>query len=167
ECVGGARWCGGSRFIPGAATRGTPSPRGRPGSRPTRASRSRRSRRARSSPPRSRSLRCRKQAASHVECARCGRSSIPPVPLYLTEADVEELLAPADAFAAVEASLGRRAGGEVDNRTRISLDLPDGKFAAMPCVDRGLGYAGLKTYAWAPADTPFLVVLFGLDGTLE
>ncbi|HST19018.1 MAG TPA: ornithine cyclodeaminase family protein [Gaiellaceae bacterium] len=89
------------------------------------------------------------------------------MPLYLTEAEVEELLTPAGAFAAVEESLGRLARGEVDNRTRISLDLPDGKFAAMPCVDRGLGYAGLKTYAWAPAGTPFLVVLFGLDGMLE
>jgi ornithine cyclodeaminase/alanine dehydrogenase-like protein (mu-crystallin family) len=89
------------------------------------------------------------------------------MPLYLTEAEVEELLTPTDAFAAVEGSLERLARGEVDNRTRISLDLPDGKFAAMPCVDRGLGYAGLKTYAWAPGGTPFLVVLFGLDGTLE
>jgi len=89
------------------------------------------------------------------------------MPLYLTEAEVEELLTPADAFTAVEGSLGRLAHGDVDNRTRISLDLPDGKFAAMPCVDRGLGYAGLKTYAWAPAGTPFLVVLFALDGALE
>ena len=102
-----------------------------------------------------------------MECARCGRSSIRAMPLYLTEAEVEGLLTPADAFVAVEGSLVRLAGGEVDNRTRISLDLPDGKFAAMPCVDRGLGYAGLKTYAWAPAGTPFLVVLFALDGTLE
>jgi alanine dehydrogenase len=89
------------------------------------------------------------------------------MPLYLTDAEVAELLTPGDAFTAVEGSLARLARGEVDNRTRLSLDLPDGKFAVMPCVDRGLGYAGLKTYAWAPAGTPFLVVLFGLDGTLE
>jgi len=89
------------------------------------------------------------------------------VPLYVTEGEVAELLTPADAFAAVEASLERLAAGDVDNRTRISLDLPDGTFAAMPCVDRGLGYAGLKTFAWAPAGTPFLVVLFALDGRLE
>jgi alanine dehydrogenase len=87
--------------------------------------------------------------------------------LYVTESEVAELLTPGDAFAAVEASLVRLADGVVDNRTRINLDLPDGKFAAMPCVDRGLGYAGLKTFAWAPEGTPFLVVLFALGGRLE
>src|SRR5207247_5688973 len=39
----------------------------------------------------------------------------------------------------------------------------EGQFAVMPCVDRELGYAGVKTYAWiAPKGTPFLVVLFSL-----
>ena len=89
------------------------------------------------------------------------------MPLYVTESEVAELLTPADAFAAVEGALERLAGGEVDNRTRIGLDLPDGTFAVMPCVDRALGYAGLKTFAWAPAGTPFLVVLFAIDGRLE
>jgi alanine dehydrogenase len=89
------------------------------------------------------------------------------MPLYVTESEVTGLLTPGDAFAAVEASFLRLANGEVDNRTRINLDLPDGTFAAMPCVDRGLGYAGLKTFAWAPAGSPFLVVLFTLDGRLE
>jgi len=89
------------------------------------------------------------------------------MPLYVTESEIPELLTPADAFAAVEASLERLARGVVDNHVRVSLDLPDGKFAAMPCVDRELGYAGLKTYTWAPAGSPFLVVLFALDGRLE
>jgi ornithine cyclodeaminase/alanine dehydrogenase len=89
------------------------------------------------------------------------------MPLYVTESEVAELLTPGDAFAAVEASLERLARGVVDNHVRISLDLPDGKFAAMPCVDRELGFAGLKTYAWAPAGTPFVVVLFTLDGRLD
>jgi ornithine cyclodeaminase/alanine dehydrogenase len=33
----------------------------------------------------------------------------------------------------------------------------------MPCVDSELGYAGLKTYAWLPNGTPFLVVLFSIE----
>jgi alanine dehydrogenase len=33
----------------------------------------------------------------------------------------------------------------------------------MPCVDRELGYAGLKSYAWLPNGTPFLVVLFSIE----
>ncbi len=89
------------------------------------------------------------------------------MPLYLTEADVAELFGPADAFAAVEGAFRRLASGAVDNRLRERLELPDGDFATMACVDRELGFAGLKTYAWASAGTPFLVVLFRLDGRLE
>jgi ornithine cyclodeaminase/alanine dehydrogenase-like protein (mu-crystallin family) len=33
----------------------------------------------------------------------------------------------------------------------------------MPCVDRELGYAGLKSYAWTGSGTPFVVLLFALD----
>ena len=88
------------------------------------------------------------------------------MPLYLTEAEVVELLTPAEARRAVEASVLRLARGEVDNPPRTRLELPDGFFAAMPCVDRGLGYAGLKTFAWTPAAVTFLVVLESLDGRL-
>ncbi|HEY7538231.1 MAG TPA: ornithine cyclodeaminase family protein [Gaiellaceae bacterium] len=86
------------------------------------------------------------------------------MPLYLTEQEVAELLTPADALEAVEESFRRIARGEVDNRPRSRLPLDDGQFAVMACVDRGLGYAGFKTYAWLPAGTPFLVGLFSLAG---
>ena len=89
------------------------------------------------------------------------------MPLYLTEDEVGGLLTPADAYAAVEGSFRRLFSGAVDNRLRERLELPDGKFATMACVDPELGFAGLKTYAWASAGTPFLVVLFQLDGRLE
>ena len=85
------------------------------------------------------------------------------MPLYVTEAEVGELLSPADARAAVEDSLERIARGAVDNPTRVRAPLPGGVFAVMPCVDRELGYAGLKTYAWLPGGTPFLVVLFSIE----
>jgi alanine dehydrogenase len=81
------------------------------------------------------------------------------VPRYLTEADVARLLTPAVAADAVEGSFARLAAGEVDNPPRVRLPIPDGQFAVMPCVDRGLGLAGLKTFAWTPGGTPFLVVL--------
>jgi ornithine cyclodeaminase/alanine dehydrogenase len=84
------------------------------------------------------------------------------MPLYVTEAEVAELLTPADARSAVHASFGRLARGVVDNPSRVRAELPGGVFAVMPCVDRELGYAGLKTYAWLPGGTPFLVVLFSL-----
>jgi alanine dehydrogenase len=84
------------------------------------------------------------------------------VPLYLTEAEVDDLLTPAEATAAVEASFGRLARGRVDNPPRVRAALPDGDFAVMPCVDHELGLAGLKTFAWLPGGTPFLVVLFSI-----
>jgi ornithine cyclodeaminase/alanine dehydrogenase len=83
--------------------------------------------------------------------------------LYVTEAQVDALLSAADARAAVHASFLRLARGAVDNPSRLRAELPGGVFAVMPCVDRELGYAGLKTYAWLPGGTPFLVVLFSLE----
>jgi len=87
------------------------------------------------------------------------------VPLYLTEADVEALLTPAEAFAAVEASCERLARGAVQNPDRVRLEIADGVFASMSAADAELGYAALKTYAWTGSGTPFLVVLFAIDDT--
>ena len=89
------------------------------------------------------------------------------MPLYLTEADVTGLLTPADAVEAVEASFRRAADGEIDNRPRARLPLEEGQLAVMACVDRGLGYGGLKTYGWTAAASSFVVVLFSLDGRLQ
>lgn len=83
--------------------------------------------------------------------------------LYVTEAEVAALLTPADARAAVQASFERLARGVVDNPSRVRAELPGGIFAVMPCVDHELGYAGLKTFAWLPGGTPFLVVLFSIE----
>jgi alanine dehydrogenase len=83
--------------------------------------------------------------------------------LYLTESEVAELLTPAEAFAAVEASCARLAHGVVQNPERVRLAIPDGVYAAMPAADSELGYAGLKTYVWTGSGTSFLVVLFRID----
>lgn len=83
--------------------------------------------------------------------------------LVVTEAEVAELLTPAAARAAVASSFERIGRGAVDNPTRIRSDLPGGVFAVMPCVDRELGYAGLKAYAWLPGGAPFVVVLFSIE----
>jgi ornithine cyclodeaminase/alanine dehydrogenase-like protein (mu-crystallin family) len=83
--------------------------------------------------------------------------------LYLTEADVTALVEPEDALALVEACFRRLASGTVVNEPRRRFALPDGTFAVMSAVDTELGYAGLKSYAWLPAATPFVVCLFDLD----
>ena len=85
------------------------------------------------------------------------------MPLYLTEADVEALLTPADAIAAVESSFERLARGAVDNRPRMRQTADGGAFAVMSAVDHELRLAGVKSYAWVPAGTPFVVCLFDLD----
>ncbi len=83
---------------------------------------------------------------------------------YVVEEEITRVLTPDEAFGAVRASLLRLARGEVESRPRERLSLPDGMFAVMACVDLGLGYAGLKTYAWTSERAPFLVVLFTAGG---
>ena len=39
----------------------------------------------------------------------------------------------------------------------------DGAFAVMSAADEELGLAGLKSYAWLPGGTPFVVVLFDTE----
>ena len=85
------------------------------------------------------------------------------MPLYLTEAEIGELLTLADALDAVEGSFRRLAAGEVENQPRHRHRLEGGAFAVMSAVDHGLGYAGLKSYAWLPNGTPFVVCLFDLE----
>ena len=85
------------------------------------------------------------------------------MPLYLSEAEVASLLTVEDAIAAVEECFRRIARGAVDCPPRIRLPVEEGTFAVMPAVDRELGLAGLKTYAWLPGGTPFVVVLFSTE----
>ena len=86
------------------------------------------------------------------------------MPLYLTEDEVAELLTPRRALDAVEACFIRLARGVVENRPRTRIHVEEGVFASMAAADRELGLAGLKTYAWLPGGTPFVVVLFDLAG---
>jgi alanine dehydrogenase len=83
--------------------------------------------------------------------------------LYLTESEIGSLLAIDDALAAVEECFRRLARGAIDNRPRTRLPLDEGQFAVMPAVDRELELAGLKTYAWLPGGTPFVVVLLSTE----
>lgn len=82
------------------------------------------------------------------------------MPLYLTESEVAELLTPADALEAVEASFRRLAAGEVENVPRQRTRFEEGALAVMWAVDRELGLAGVKTYAAGSANATFVVVLF-------
>ena len=87
------------------------------------------------------------------------------MPLYLTEAEVSDLLTPEDALEAVEGSFGRLAAGEIENVPRRRTRFEDGFLAVMWAVDRELGLAGLKSYAVGPEGTHFVVLLFDTETT--
>ena len=90
------------------------------------------------------------------------------MPLYLSEADVETLLTPADAVPVVEACFRRLAAGSVENVPRRRLGFEGGSFALMAAVDQELGYAGLKSYTVRDGRAAFVVCLFALgSATLE
>jgi alanine dehydrogenase len=83
--------------------------------------------------------------------------------LYLSEAEVAELLSPVEAVEAVEACFRRMAAGEVHNRPRYRLPLEHGALAVMAASDLGLGYAGAKVYAGFGTGARFAVLLFRAD----
>jgi alanine dehydrogenase len=85
------------------------------------------------------------------------------VPLYLTEADVASLFEPAEAVPIIEESFRRLAAGEVVNQPRLRLPLDGGTLALMASVDRGLGFAGTKTYSALADNAAFVVVLFDAE----
>jgi alanine dehydrogenase len=87
------------------------------------------------------------------------------VPLYLTEAEVAELLSPADALEAVEACFRRLAAGQIENVPRQRTRFDGGFLAVMWAVDRELGLAGLKTYAAGREGASFVVLLFETETT--
>jgi alanine dehydrogenase len=82
------------------------------------------------------------------------------VPLFLSEADVAELLSPAEAVEAIEACFRRLAAGSVENRPRYRLGLAGGTLAVMAASDLELGYAGAKVYAGFRGGASFAVLLF-------
>jgi alanine dehydrogenase len=84
------------------------------------------------------------------------------VTLFLSESDVQELLSPADAVDAVEASFQRMAAGAVQVAPRRRLDLEEGRLADMAASDLELGYAGVKAYAGFQDGAAFVVALFSV-----
>ena len=87
------------------------------------------------------------------------------MPLYLTEAEVAELLTPEDALQAVEGCFHRLAAGEVENVPRRRTRFEEGFLAVMWAVDNGLGLAGLKSYAAGRGGVHFMVLLFETEST--
>jgi alanine dehydrogenase len=85
------------------------------------------------------------------------------LPLYLTEADVEALVSPAEAVEAIEASFRRLAAGRVENRPRYRIALDEGRLAVMSAADLEAGYAGAKVYSAFADGARFALLLFRSD----
>jgi alanine dehydrogenase len=85
------------------------------------------------------------------------------VPLYLREADVEQLLTPGDAVEAVEGCFARLARGAIENRPRFRIGLTEGLLHVMAAADLELGVAGLKSYVGFAEGARFVVPLFAAD----
>jgi len=84
------------------------------------------------------------------------------LPLYLTEAEVADLITAGEAVPVLEGCFRRMAAGAVDNVPRRRLSSKEGSFAAMYAVDRELGYAGVKAYTAAAGRATFALLLFDL-----
>jgi ornithine cyclodeaminase/alanine dehydrogenase-like protein (mu-crystallin family) len=85
------------------------------------------------------------------------------MPLYLRESDVEKLLPPEDAVAAVEGCFERLGSEQAENRPRYRIPLQEGLLNILGAADLGLGVAGLKTYVAFASGARFVVVLFAAD----
>jgi alanine dehydrogenase len=85
------------------------------------------------------------------------------VALYLREAEVEELIAPADAVEAMEACFSRIARATVEGPPHLGIPVEDGVFGVMAAADLELGVVGLKTYARSGGRSRAVVVFFAAD----
>ncbi|HET6682506.1 MAG TPA: ornithine cyclodeaminase family protein [Gaiella sp.] len=84
------------------------------------------------------------------------------MPLWLSEDDVSSILAPGDGIEVLEECFRRIAATQVELMPRRRFALEDGSFAVMAAADRGLGLAGLKSYAVVGGALTFVVCLFDL-----
>lgn len=87
--------------------------------------------------------------------------------LILREADVQELIDMDGVIAAVRAAMTELGEGAAQNEPRRRASAPGGWLNVMFASYPGAGCTGLKAYSVADGRVRFLVVLFGLDGSLQ
>jgi alanine dehydrogenase len=92
---------------------------------------------------------------------------LPAVALVLREADVKRVLEMDAIIAAVEAAMRELGEGKAQNEPRRRAFPPGGLLNVMFASYPGGGLTGLKAYTVAGGRVRFLVVAFGLDGSLQ
>src|SRR5712692_8502928 len=92
---------------------------------------------------------------------------LPAVALLLREADVQELIEIDDVIAGIQAAMTELGNGAAQNEPRRRAFAPGGLLNVMFASYPGGACTGLKAYTVADGRVRFLVVLFGLDGSLQ
>jgi ornithine cyclodeaminase/alanine dehydrogenase-like protein (mu-crystallin family) len=92
---------------------------------------------------------------------------LPAVALILREADVQEVIEMDDIIAAVTSAMKELGEGVAQNEPRRRAFPPGGLLNVMFASYPGGRCSGLKAYTVADGHVRFLVVLFGLDGSIE
>jgi ornithine cyclodeaminase/alanine dehydrogenase-like protein (mu-crystallin family) len=92
---------------------------------------------------------------------------LPAVTLVLRESDVERVIQMDDVIAAVESAMRELGEGTAQNEPRRRAFAPGGLLNVMFASFPGGGCTGLKAYTVAGGRVRFLVVMFGLDGSLQ
>jgi ornithine cyclodeaminase/alanine dehydrogenase-like protein (mu-crystallin family) len=89
------------------------------------------------------------------------------VALLLREADVQELIEMDDIIAGIQKAMVELGNGTAQNQPRRRAFAPGGLLNVMFASYPGGGCTGLKAYTVADGRVRFLVMLFGLDGSLQ
>ncbi len=83
--------------------------------------------------------------------------------LYISEAEVAQLLTVPDTIAALEQSFQHLAAGRAAIQPRRRIRIAGGSFQTMMAVDEVLGVFGFKAYGMARSDPRSLVHLYSVD----
>jgi len=89
------------------------------------------------------------------------------VALILRESDVQDLIEMDEVIAAVESAMREMADGDAHNEPRRRAFFPGGLLNVMFAAYPGGKVSGVKAYTVADGHVRFLVVLFGMDGSVE
>jgi len=85
------------------------------------------------------------------------------MPLFLTEAQVFELVTMTDAVAVVEACFRRQGEGKATHEPRRRVRTPRGALHVMFAADPQAGVAGVKSYVTSPAGARFHLLLYDTE----
>jgi ornithine cyclodeaminase len=89
-------------------------------------------------------------------------------PIWITEADVVELVDLGDAIAALERALAEEAAGRAQNMVKTHVGWGEANLHAIGAVFTGARLAATKTWAHTPGGaTPLLVVIDAENGSLK